>query len=63
LDESAADSFANAKHNAIAKSGRHALVTIYRSTSTAGGQGYDSNVAGYGKGFKSAEIFDLRRDD
>lgn len=63
LDESAADSFANAKHNAIAKSGRHALVSIYRSTTTAGGQGYDTNVAGYGKGFKSAEIFDLRRDD
>lgn len=63
LDESAADSFANAKHNAIAKSGRVALVTIYRSTSSPGGQGHDADLGGHGKGFKSAEIFDLRRDN
>ena len=63
LDESAADSFANAKHNAIEKSGRIPLVTIYRSTNTSGGQGFDAELAGYGKGFKSAEIFDLRRDN
>lgn len=63
LDESAADCFANSKHNAIAKSGRAALVTIYRSTGGIGGQAYDADLAGHGKGFKSAEIFDLRRDD
>lgn len=61
LDESAADTFANARHNAIGKSGRIPLVTIYRSFTSPGGQQYDADLAGYGKGFKSAEIFDLRR--
>lgn len=63
LDESAADTFANARHCASTKSGRNALVTIYRATVDAGGIGYDTNVAGMGKGFKSADIFDLKRDN
>lgn len=61
LDESAADTFANARHNALGRSGRIPLVTIYRSLTTPGGQQYDADLAGYGKGFKSAELFDLRR--
>jgi stage V sporulation protein SpoVS len=61
IDESAADTFANARHNAIGKSGRIPLVTIYRSFNSPGSQQYDADLGGYGKGFKSAEIFDLRR--
>ncbi len=65
LDESAADIFANAKHNAIRKSGRHPLLTIYRSrgSSEIGSQAYDAPGYTRGKGFKSSEIFDLRRDN
>jgi len=65
LDESAADIFNNAKHNAIVKSGRTALTTIYRSRSSSemGSQAYDAPNYGKGKGFKSSEIFDLRRDN
>lgn len=63
LDESAANVFSNARHNAVAKSGRNALVTIIRSgtADTIGSQAFDSLTYGFGKGFKSAEIFDLRR--
>lgn len=65
LDESAADIFANAKHNAIAKSGRVALTTIYRSRGSgeAGSQAYDAINYKFGKGLKSTQIFDLRRDN
>lgn len=63
LDESAANSFANAKHCALARSGRIPLVTIYRATSEPGGEAYDSNIYGYGKGLLSTNIFDLKRDN
>lgn len=63
FDESAADMFSNSKHNAIAKSGRIPLVTIYRATTEVAGQGYDTNFDGKGRGFRSAEIFDIRRFD
>lgn len=62
LDESAANSFANARHCSQARSGRVALVTIYRATSEPGGHGYSSNVGGSGKGFYSANLFDLRKE-
>jgi hypothetical protein len=65
LDESAANTFANAKHNAIQKSGRFKLVTIYRANNSTspGSQAFDATNRKYGRGFKSAEIFDLRRDN
>lgn len=63
LDESAANTFANAKHNANPKSGRVALVTIYRAEDTTGGEASDTNLAGYGDGLLSASIFDLTRDN
>ena len=61
LDESAANLFANAKHCASTKSGRNAVVTIYRSGTGLGGIASDGGVTNMGKGFKSADIFDLRR--
>ena len=65
LDESAADTFANARHNAIRKSGRIPLVTIYRArnSTSIGSQAYDASYDKFGNGFKSSEIFDLRRDN
>jgi hypothetical protein len=65
LDESAADTFANARHNAIQKSGRVPLVTIYRSrnSTSTGSQAFDAGYDKFGNGFKSSEIFDLRRDN
>ena len=63
LDESAANTFANARHCASTKSGRNAVVTIYRAGTGLGGIASDGGVANMGKGFKSADIFDLRRNN
>lgn len=63
LDESGANTFANARHCASNTSGRVPVVTIYRASQDAGGIGYDTNVAGMGQGFKSADTFDLKRDN
>lgn len=65
LDESAANTFSNAKHNAVAKSGRTPLVTIIKvaDKTSPGSQAFDASGGGYGKGLKSLEIFDLRRDN
>jgi hypothetical protein len=65
LDESAANTWANAKHNGIAKSGRFKLVTLYRATASTepGSQAFTATTAKYGQGLRSAEIFDLRRSN
>jgi hypothetical protein len=65
LDESAANTFSNAKHNAVAKSGRTPLVTIIKvgGNDSMGSQSFDASGGGYGKGLKSLEIFDLRRNN
>ncbi len=66
LDESAANTFANAKHAATQpRSGRaNPKVSIYKSSTTDGGIGDsgDGTIAGYGAGLKSIEIFDIRRN-
>lgn len=63
LDESAAHSFANAKHCSIEFLGRPALVEIYRASKAPWGA-IMSNASvpeGNGRGFKSPHIYDLRR--
>jgi hypothetical protein len=75
LDESAADTFANAKNASLGSSGRPKKVTLYRSRSDSaavigGGETLqnrgseahqgDRNVT---VGFKSSNIFDLGRDN
>lgn len=62
LDESAANTFANAKHCSIPFLGRDKLVNIYRATNKAFGEAYTHSNSGYGAGFKGTNIFDLRRN-
>lgn len=74
LDESAADTFANSKNATLGSSGRPKKVTIYRSRqdgtstiyTTAGenqaSEAYQGDVSGT-LGFKSSNVFDLRRDN
>ena len=62
LDESAANTFANAKNAALGGSGRPKRATIYRSgdNTELGAEAYDGSAI---KGFRSANIFDLKRMD
>lgn len=63
LDESASNTFANAKHCNMPHLDRPSLVNIYRSTTTGTGAGLGSNTtAGYGQGFQGVANFDLDRD-
>ena len=65
LDESAANVFANAKHCAAKpQSGRaNPKVSIYRSKTTTGGEGYagTGSTDAIGSGLRSISIFDIRR--
>ena len=63
LDESAAHTFANAKHCSLNFLGRPALVEIYRSSAAPWGAIMDTSAidAGNGKGFKSPHSYELRR--
>lgn len=64
IDESGANTFANAKHAASGKSARPKMLTIYSSHVSKGGEGVSNNVVGFlGNGFKSAIVFDLDRDN
>ncbi|MAG26550.1 hypothetical protein CMI47_13475, partial [Candidatus Pacearchaeota archaeon] len=63
LDESAANTFANAKNGSLGTSNRPKLVSIYKSVTTAGGEGYDASAAGFGAGYHSNNIFDLERSN
>jgi hypothetical protein len=65
LDESAANVFANAKHCAAKPQSARAnpKVSIYRSKTTTGGEGYagTGSTDGIGSGLRSISIFDIRR--
>lgn len=61
LDESAANTFANAKHCSVEFLGRPKLVNIYRATNKAYGEGYSHTETGYGAGFTTTNLFDPRR--
>ena len=66
LDESAAETFANAKNASVGMAGRPKKVTLYRarvdSPSNRASESYVGDVSG-SLGFKSAAIFDLSRDN
>ena len=64
LDDSAANTFANAKHNTVAKSGLAKVVSMYFPyTGTYGGDSAQSSVKQYGKGLRSVNTFDLEKDN
>jgi len=68
LDESASNTFANSKNASVGSSGRPKRVTLYRSRSSdqAGSESFEGGQvhgATGGVGFKSANIFDLERDN
>lgn len=63
IDESAANTFANSKHCSLDFLGRPPLVTIYRATTSPEGESSSPTTDGLGRGFKSSNIFDLKRDN
>lgn len=63
LDKAAANMFANAKHGASGKSGRLKIVTIYDAHTNIGGEAMVNSVKQAGRGFKSANVFDLGREE
>ena len=60
LDESAGNTFANSKNASIGGSGRPKRATIYRSgdNTEVGAEAYDGFAI---KGFRSSNVFDLKR--
>ena len=62
LDESAAETFANAKNASLGSSGRPKRVTLYRSRG-ADQRASEANEGDAIIGIKSANIFDLKRDN
>lgn len=64
LDDSAANTFANAKHNSVGKSGLAKVVNIYFPyTDVYGGDSSKQESKNYGKGLRSVNSFDLERDN
>lgn len=64
LDDSAANTFANAKHCSVGKSNLPKVVSILHPvTQIYGGDSADASAKSYGKGFKSSNSFDLERDN
>jgi hypothetical protein len=65
LDDSAANSFANAKHNSVDKSLIGKRVDIYYPTDGYGGDvaNINTNNVDFGKGLLSVNNFDLRKDN
>jgi hypothetical protein len=64
LDDSAANTFANAKHNTVGKSGLAKVVSIYFPyTGVYGGDSAQSSVKQFGRGLRSVNTFDLEKDN
>ena len=64
LDESASNTFANAKNASLGLGGRPVKVTLYRSrgVESRGSEAFPGDASG-SLGFKSSNIFDLARDN
>ena len=60
LEESAADMFANARNASVGLAGRPRKTTIYSDSTDRDGESYPGDQI---RGFKSASIFDLSRDN
>ena len=63
LDESAINTFANAKNGSFASSGRKKIFNYYKATTVYPGEGFYSTGKGENSaGIRSANLFDLDRD-
>jgi len=62
LDESAMNTFANAKNGTLGTSGRKKICGYYKSTTDYPGEAFWDADSGYGKGLGSVNLFDLDRD-
>lgn len=60
LEESAADTFANARNASVGLAGRPKKTTIYKADQSRASETYQGDGI---TGFKSATVFDLSRDD
>jgi len=60
LEESAADTFANARNASVGLAGRPKKTTIYKADQSRASETYQGDTV---RGFKSATVFDLSRDD
>jgi hypothetical protein len=61
LDESASNTFANAKHCSSEFNGRPALLKIYRATTTEEGEGHSPSLNEIGRGYRTSNLFDFDR--
>ena len=61
LDDSALNTFANAKHNTVGKSGLAKVVEGYYDINSIGGDSF--NTYSYGQGVASINNFDLKKDN
>jgi len=62
LDESAANVFSNAKHCNTDYSGRIKLVNIYRAKTNVQGECFVGNINSKGLGFRTSNVFDIKRN-
>jgi len=62
LDESAMNTWANAKNGTLNTSGRKKICSFYESTTAYPGEAFYEANKGYGLGFGSANLFDLDRE-
>jgi len=63
LDESAANTFANAKNGAMGTSNRPQICSIYSARTDATGEGKASSSDRKGSGFRSPNIFDITQEN
>ena len=62
LDDSAMNTFSNAKNGTLGTSGRKKIFSYYKAITDYPGEAWWQADAGFGKGLGSANLFDLDRD-
>jgi len=63
LDESAANTFANAKNGAMGTSNRAQICTIFNANTGITGEGKQSSIDALGSGFRSPNLFDILEEN
>ena len=62
LDDSAMNTFANAKNGTLGTSGRKKIFSYYKAITQYPGEGWWQANSGFGVGLGSANLFDLDRE-